>query len=99
MRPAPGQGYNKSVKTFEELFAELSTKAIERPEGSGSVKELDAGIHFIGKKIVEEAGEVWIAAEYQSDEELAEEASQLLYHLQLMLIARGLTLADVYRYL
>lgn len=99
MRPAPGQGYNKSVKTFEELFAELSTKAIERPEGSGSVKELDAGIHFIGKKIVEEAGEVWIAAEYQSDEELAEEASQLLFHLQLMLIARGLTLADVYRYL
>lgn len=99
MRPAPGQGYNESVKTFEELFAELSTKAIERPEGSGSVKELDAGIHFIGKKIVEEAGEVWIAAEYQSDEELAEEASQLLYHLQLMLIARGLTLADVYRYL
>ncbi len=99
MRPAAGQGYNESVKTFEELFAELSTKAIERPEGSGSVKELDAGIHFIGKKIVEEAGEVWIAAEYQSDEELAEEASQLLYHLQLMLIARGLTLADVYRYL
>ncbi len=99
MRPVPGQGYNESVKTFEELFAELSTKAIERPEGSGSVKELDAGIHFIGKKIVEEAGEVWIAAEYQSDEELAEEASQLLYHLQLMLIARGLTLADVYRYL
>ncbi|KTF04992.1 MULTISPECIES: phosphoribosyl-ATP diphosphatase [Trueperella] len=87
------------MKTFEELFEELSTKAIERPEGSGSVKELDAGIHFIGKKIIEEAGEVWIAAEYQSDEELAEEASQLLYHLQLMLIARGLTLADVYRYL
>ena len=87
------------MKTFEELFEELSTKAIERPEGSGSVKELDAGIHFIGKKIIEEAGEVWIAAEYQSDEELAEEASQLLYHLQLMLIAPGLTLADVYRYL
>lgn len=87
------------MKTFEELFEELSTKAIERPEGSGSVKELDAGIHFIGKKIIEEAAEVWIAAEYQSDEELAEEASQLLYHLQLMLIARGLTLADVYRYL
>ncbi|QIU86296.1 phosphoribosyl-ATP diphosphatase [Trueperella pyogenes] len=87
------------MKTFEELFAELQAKAVARPRGSGSVKELDAGVHFIGKKIVEEAGEVWIAAEYQSDEELAEEASQLLYHLQLMLIARGLTLADVYRYL
>lgn len=87
------------VKTFEELFEELSDKARTRPEGSGSVKELDAGVHFIGKKILEEAGEVWIAAEYESDEELAEEASQLLYHLQLMLIKRGLTLEDVYRYL
>ena len=87
------------VKTFEELFAELSAKAQARPAGSGTVKELDAGVHAIGKKIVEEAGEVWIAAEYESDESLAEEASQLLYHVQVMLIARGLTLQDVYRYL
>ena len=87
------------MKDFESLFEELSRKAVERPEGSGTVEELDHGIHFIGKKIVEEAGEVWIAAEYQSDEELAEEASQLLYHLQVMLLARGLTLNDIYRYL
>ena len=87
------------MKTFEELFGELRVKAEERPEDSGTVRELDSGIHFIGKKILEEAGEVWIAAEYQSDAELAAEASQLLYHLQCMLIARGLTLADVYRYL
>lgn len=87
------------MKTFEELFGELRVKAEERPEDSGTVRELYSGIHFIGKKILEEAGEVWIAAEYQSDAELAEEASQLLYHLQCMLIARGLTLADVYRYL
>lgn len=87
------------MKTFEELFGELRVKAEERPEDSGTVRELDSGIHFIGKKILEEAGEVWIAAEHQSDAELAEEASQLLYHLQCMLIARGLTLADVYRYL
>ena len=87
------------MKTFEELFGELRVKAEERPEDSGTVRELDSGIHFIGKKILEEAGEVWIAAEYQSDAELAEEASQLLYHLQCMLIARGLTLADFYRYL
>ena len=87
------------MKTFEELFGELRVKAEERPEDSGTVRELDSGIHFIGKKILEEAGEVWIAAEYQTDAELAEEASQLLYHLQCMLIARGLTLADVYRYL
>ncbi|MFY9262964.1 MAG: phosphoribosyl-ATP diphosphatase [Actinomycetaceae bacterium] len=87
------------MKTFEELFAELSEKARTRPEGSGTVKQLDAGIHAIGKKLVEEAAEVWMAAEYQTDAELAEEASQLLYHLQVMLIARGLNLDDVYTYL
>ncbi|MCI6573616.1 MAG: phosphoribosyl-ATP diphosphatase [Actinomycetaceae bacterium] len=87
------------MKTFDQLFEELSDKATTRPVGSGTVNELDAGIHAIGKKIVEEAGEVWLAAEYQSDDELAEEVSQLLYHAQVMLLARGLTLADVYRYL
>ncbi|ERK73351.1 phosphoribosyl-ATP diphosphatase [Leifsonia aquatica ATCC 14665] len=87
------------VKTFDDLFAELSEKAATRPEGSGTVRELDAGVHAIGKKIVEEAAEVWMAAEYQSDEETAEEISQLLYHLQVLLLAKGLTPADVYRHL
>jgi phosphoribosyl-ATP pyrophosphohydrolase len=87
------------VKTFDDLFAELSAKAEARPEGSGTVRELDAGIHAIGKKIVEEAAEVWMAAEYQSDAEAAEEISQLLYHLQVMMLAKGLTLNDVYRHL
>ncbi|MEY4457781.1 MAG: hypothetical protein RIS25_374 [Actinomycetota bacterium] len=85
------------MKSFEELFAELSLTAQTRPEGSGTVAELDKGIHFIGKKIVEEAAEVWMAAEYQSDAETAEEISQLLYHLQVLLIAKGMTLDDVYR--
>ena len=87
------------VKTFDDLFAELAEKARTRPEGSGTVRELDAGVHAIGKKIVEEAAEVWMAAEYESDEALAEEASQLLYHLQVLLLAKGLTPADVYRHL
>ena len=87
------------MKSFEDLFAELSDKAVTRPVGSGTVKELDAGVHFIGKKIVEEAAEVWMASEYESDEEAAEEMSQLLYHLQVMMIAKGLTLEDVYRHL
>ena len=89
--------YPEGVKTFEDLFTELRTKAEQRPEGSRTVTELDAGIHGIGKKVVEEAAEVWMAAEYQTDEELAEEISQALYHLQVMMIARGLTLDDVYR--
>jgi phosphoribosyl-ATP pyrophosphohydrolase len=87
------------VKSFDELFAELSDKARTRPEGSGTVAELDAGVHAIGKKIVEEAAEVWMAAEYQSDIETAEEISQLLYHLQVLMVAKGLTPADVYRHL
>ena len=87
------------VKTFDDLFAELSEKAATRPAGSGTVAELDAGVHAIGKKIVEEAAEVWMAAEYQSDEETAEEISQLVYHLQVLMVAKGLTPADVWRHL
>ena len=87
------------VKTIDELFAELSEKAVARPEGSGTVAELDAGVHAIGKKIVEEAAEVWMAAEFQSNDEAAEEISQLMYHVQVMMIAKGLSLADVYRHL
>ena len=87
------------MKTFDELFLELSAKAAERPEGSGTVRELDAGVHFIGKKIVEEAAEVWMAAEYETDENTAEEISQLLYHLQVLMLAKGLTLEDVYKHL
>lgn len=85
------------MKTFEALFDELSHKAASRPDGSGTVAELDAGVHAIGKKIVEEAAEVWMAAEHESDEATALEISQLLYHLQVLLIAKGLTLDDVYR--
>ncbi|WP_309616362.1 phosphoribosyl-ATP diphosphatase [Salinibacterium sp.] len=87
------------MKTFDELFAELSEKAVSRPEGSGTVAELDAGVHAIGKKIVEEAAEVWMAAEYQTDDETAEEISQLVYHLQVLMVAKGLTPADVWRHL
>jgi len=87
------------VKTFDDLFAELAEKARVRPDGSGTVRELDAGVHAIGKKIVEEAAEVWMAAEYETDENTAEEISQLLYHVQVLMIAKGLTTADVYRHL
>ncbi|TFB97309.1 MULTISPECIES: phosphoribosyl-ATP diphosphatase [Cryobacterium] len=87
------------MKTFDDLFAELSDKARTRPEGSGTVRELDAGVHAIGKKIVEEAAEVWMAAEFQSDEETAAEMSQLIYHVQVLMLAKGLTPADVYRHL
>ena len=87
------------MKTFEQLFGELTETKRTRPEGSGTVARLDAGVHSIGKKIVEEAAEVWMAAEYESKEQAAEEISQLLYHAQVMMLALDLELKDVYRYL
>lgn len=87
------------MKTFDQLFSELQLTQQTRPDGSGTVAALDAGVHAIGKKIVEEAAEVWMSAEYESDEACAEEISQLLYHLQVLMLAKGLTLEDVQRHL
>jgi len=87
------------VKTFEQLWAELADKAERRPDGSGTVRELDAGVHAIGKKLVEEAAESWMAAEHESPARAAEEISQLLYHAQVLMLSRGLELDDVYAYL
>ncbi len=87
------------MKSFEQLFSQLQTTARTRPPGSGTVERLDAGVHAIGKKVVEEAAEVWMAAEYESKEQAAEEISQLLYHVQVMMLALDLDLEDVYRYL
>lgn len=87
------------MKTFDALFEELSEKAATRPAGSGTVEALEAGVHAQGKKLLEEAGEVWIAAEHESDAALAEEISQLLYRTQVIMLGRGLTLQDVYKYL
>ena len=87
------------MKSFDALWAELAEKLILRPEGSGTVAAVDAGVHGIGKKILEEAGEVWLAGEHESNEALAQEISQLIYHVQTMMLARGLTPNDIYKYL
>jgi phosphoribosyl-ATP pyrophosphohydrolase len=94
--PRARSGTIAGVKTFDALFAELTDKQAIRPDGSDTVAALDAGVHAIGKKVVEEAAEVWMAAEHEPAERLAEEVSQLLYHVQVLMLARGLTLADVY---
>ena len=87
------------MKTYDELWLELSQKVAQGVEGSGTVAAVEAGVHAIGKKILEEAGEVWLAAEHESDEALAEEISQLLYHLQTLMLARGLSMNDINKYL
>ena len=87
------------MTTFANLFVQLQETAATRPVDSHTVKWLDAGVHTIGKKIVEEAAEVWMAAEHESKDRAAEEISQLLYHLQVLMIAKGLTLDDVEKHL
>jgi len=87
------------MKTFDELYAELAEKARARPDGSGTVQALDAGVHQIGKKLVEEAAESWMAAEHEGKDRAAEEISQLLYHAQVLMLACDLSLDDVYAHL
>jgi phosphoribosyl-ATP pyrophosphohydrolase len=83
------------MKSFNELFLEVSEKAQTRPNGSETVKWLDSGVHSIGKKIVEEAAEVWMAAEHEGNARTAEEISQLIYHLQVLMVAKGITLSEL----
>jgi phosphoribosyl-ATP pyrophosphohydrolase len=87
------------MKTFDQLFAELADRQRARPAGSGTVAALDAGVHEQGKKVVEEAAEVWMAAEHESAERTAEEISQLLYRVQVIMLGKGIGLDDVYRHL
>jgi phosphoribosyl-ATP pyrophosphohydrolase len=87
------------MKTFEQLFDELKEKAARKDPASGTVQALEKGRHFIGKKIIEEAGEVWMAAEHEGKVKTAEEISQLLYHIQVMMLACDCTLEDVYKFL
>jgi len=87
------------MKSFDQLWDELAQKVVSGATDSGTVTAVNAGVHTIGKKILEEAGEVWLAAEHESDEALAEEISQLLYHLQTLMLARGLEPKDIYRHL
>ncbi len=87
------------MKTFDSLFAELLDRSVARPEGSGTVEALDAGVHAQGKKLLEEAGEVWLAAEHESDDAVALEVSQLIYRAQVIMIGRGISLEQVYRHL
>jgi len=87
------------VKSFDDLWLELSDKVAAGDPGSATVAAVRHGVHGIGKKVVEEAAEAWMAAEHESDERTAQEISQLLYHVQVLMLARGLTLEDVYAHL
>jgi phosphoribosyl-ATP pyrophosphohydrolase len=83
------------MKTFEQLFLEVSAKTSADPESSVTATLLNAGVHAIGKKVVEEAAEVWMAAEYQSKDDLCLEISQLIYHLQVLMVAKEISISDL----
>ncbi len=87
------------MKRFEELFSELKEKAASGDPASATVRALECGRHEIGKKVLEEAGEVWMAARYEGRERTAQELAQLLYHAQVMMLACELELEDVYAHL
>ena len=87
------------MKNFDQLYAELAEKAISRPDGSATVAALDAGVHAMGKKSIEEAGEVWLAGEHETNEALALEISQLIFRLQVLMVSRGITPEDIYKVL
>lgn len=86
-------------KTFDALFAELAAKVATAEVGSGTVEAVRAGVHAAGKKVVEEAAEVWMAAEHEGAGRAAEEISQLLYRVQVLMLVCGLNLDDIYTHL
>lgn len=85
------------MKSFDDLYSELHHKVANADPESGTVRLLSGGVHAVGKKVVEEAAEVWMAAEFEGADRAAEEIAQLLYHVQVMMLASGVSLDDVYR--
>ena len=86
---------NEMMLTREDIHFEI----VQQPsKGFLGFGQKDAVVR-VSKKIIEEAGEVWISAEYEGKDRTAEEISQLIYHLQVMMIDRGLELEDIYKYL
>lgn len=83
--------------TFEEIVELAKKRKEEKPEGSGTVALFEKGAHAIGKKLVEEAAESWMAARYETKEELALELSQLLYYVAVMMAEKEISLEEVYK--
>jgi phosphoribosyl-ATP pyrophosphohydrolase len=85
------------MKSFDALWDELNQKVQSADPSSSTVNHVASGVHSVGKKVVEEAAEAWMACEFESEERAAEEISQLLYQVQALMLARGIKIEDVYR--
>lgn len=82
--------------TFEEMCQLAVSRKLEMPEGSSTAELFRGGAHAIGKKLVEEAAESWMAARFESREHLAGELSQVLYYVACMMAEKDLSPEDVY---
>lgn len=92
--PAPGEPFPVTHEALPALERTLRSRAVERPDGSYTVQLLDDR-ELIGSKVEEEAEEVIRAAREESNERVAEEAADLLYHLSVLLVSRGVSQAAV----
>lgn len=81
--------------TFEDLYALLESKKTADPTQSNSAKYLELGTHEIGKKVIEEAAESWMAAEHESPQAAAAEIAQLLYWAAMLGISANVKLSDI----
>lgn len=91
-------GYRADMK-FEEMYELAVSRKQEMPPGSSTAELFLRGVHGIGKKLVEEAAESWMAARYESEQDLAGELAQVLYYVACMMAEKGIALEDVYRQL
>jgi phosphoribosyl-ATP pyrophosphohydrolase/phosphoribosyl-AMP cyclohydrolase len=91
--PAPDPGGHLLTR----LASTIAARAADRPADSYTVKLLDGGVPKVSQKVGEEAVEVVIAANAEDAARLASESADLLYHLLVLLRARGVELDDVLR--
>ena len=84
------------LMTFEEMYALACQRKKEMPEGKGTTELFKKGPHGIGKKLVEEAAESWMAARFESHDAQCLELSQVLYYVAVMMAEKGIKLEEVY---
>jgi phosphoribosyl-ATP pyrophosphohydrolase/phosphoribosyl-AMP cyclohydrolase len=94
--PAGPTCHTGSVSCFApDLWRTIAERALDRPAGSYTTELLEAGVGACARKVGEEAVELTVAALDESDERVVEEAADLVYHLYVLLAARGLDVAAV----
>jgi phosphoribosyl-ATP pyrophosphohydrolase/phosphoribosyl-AMP cyclohydrolase len=96
VRPAGPACHTGSTSCFAPaLWRTIAERALERPAGSYTTELLEAGVGACARKVGEEAVELSVAALDETDERVVEEAADLVYHLYVLLAARGLDVARV----